>query len=426
MTYSNLYLRRDKSSITVLALVALFSCLGFAAVFLKSGSSALKASSSNLQRHNVVNITSSQAGVFWQTDEKTQSWVIFGGKAADLNLIALDERDLETKKQAYSYHYALLKNLEEDKTYYYKIVAENKLYGDLNQKAFSFKTAKGRQIRSSLIPAYGVVQQVNGTASTDAFVIFNFKDKQPLLTQVKSKGEFMLPLNYLVETKTNAATAADGSEEVTVEILSNNQKTTVKAFLSQTNPFNQTLILGKNYDFASENNVLGNSTTLFVPSADMNSKNKPTIIFPKENAVIPAQKPLIKGSALPNQEIFITIHSPTEFSFRTTANNLGEWKIVPSVPLSPGAHTITMTTADSQGKKTTIRRNFIIAKNGEQVLGEATDEGGLITPTLTPLPTYPSVTAVTPTPPKTGTDTKTYLILSSSLIILGLGIMLVF
>lgn len=98
-----------------------------------------------------------------------------------------------------------------------------------------------------------------------------------------------------------------------------------------------------------------------------------------------------------------------------------------------------MLTQGKDKKTVTLKRSFSIAKSGEQVLGEATEEATptVVLPTSTPSPVlsvtttpdyspYPT-TELTPTPPVSGSLLIPYsMIVSGSLILLGLGIMLVF
>ena len=130
--------------------------------------------------------------------------------------------------------------------------------------------------------------------------------------------------------------------------------------------------------------------------------------------------------------------------------------MLPDTPMGAGTYIASVTSKDERGGKITVQRNFTIAKSGEQVLGVATGEPTLVptvvvTPTLSPTTTLtstPQVTpssspslSTTPTPttvmtyptvqpspqtPRSGGSSFMPIFASFSLIIMGIGLMLVF
>jgi len=141
----------------------------------------------------------------------------------------------------------------------------------------------------------------------------------------------------------------------------------------------------------------------------------------------------------PNKSVIISINSKPEYVFRTQANKIGEWKVVPEKSINAGDYILTLTSEDEKGNQYSVKRNFSIAKNGEQVLGEATAEPTLepttqAVPLSTPTTTLISPTTdinqyITPTasPPVSGSNNSNWLIIiSSSLMIIGLGVLFVF
>src|SRR5581483_8558856 len=88
------------------------------------------------------------------------------------------------------------------------------------------------------------------------------------------------------------------------------------------------------------------------------------------------------------------------------ANAQGVWTFRPSTQLSPGNHTITITTKDASGVIRTITQQFVVFASGTQVSVSAPPSAS-ITPSITPSPpptalptktTTPTPTTITPTP----------------------------
>ena len=74
------------------------------------------------------------------------------------------------------------------------------------------------------------------------------------------------------------------------------------------------------------------------------------------------------------------------------SDNNGSWSFRPSVPLSPGEHTITIETQDNFGILKTISQKFTVFASGAQVAESATPSA---TPAITITPT--TTQAITPT-----------------------------
>lgn len=207
------------------------------------------------------------------------------------------------------------------------------------------------------------------------------------------------------------------NESGLIEIISESGlKTNIEVSADNFSPLPQTLIIGNDYKFGQKDNVLS--------ATDQSKTGQIEILFPKENSIIPAQSPLIKGLALPNSDVFIVINSPVSYSFRVKADKEGLWKLSLTERLPAGSHTLTLTTKNASSQDIKIVRKFTIAKSGEQVLGSATAEASptiVVTPTVTA-----SISATIPPRPTSGANTIPMAIASGSLIILGLGILLAF
>lgn len=433
MTYSKYFMPSQSKIPTPLSIAAILLIIFLLIRFFSSNPIPSKASKKVLRQLNIVNPTSTQIGIFWQTDEKETGWVVYGQNEGRLDNTAPDEKDLQDKRDVYYYHYAVLKNLQPDSFYFYKIVSNNQLVEEASGKAFSFKTPTELSTNSNANPAYGKVIKANGEALENATVLLFFKQAYPLLTLTKTTGEWLVPLNLILNKDTMKSQTIDLKDKVRIEIYSEEkEKSEIIADVSQISPLPQTVILGKDYNFSAGENVLSAAST-----TKALKPNKIEILFPREGALIPGGSPLIKGTAIAGNEVVVVINSAKSYAFKTTVEADGTWKVLLDQQLSPGEHTLKITTKDAEGKSVTLTRSFVMTKSGEQVLGQATAEA---TPTFTPVPTatpflsltiayspYPTQQpTVTITPPTSGTDITAFGVASTSLIILGLGILLAF
>ena len=447
MSYSDIYFRPKQSKLLFIVAGIVLVIFGIFIYFSRANSTPLEAVGKTLKRQEIVNVSPHQAGIFWVSDVKETGWVLYGTSKDSLPLIAIDERDLSEKKNLYTLHYVLLKGLEENKVYYYKIVSGKNVVTSGSQQPFSLKTPQSTNLSSDIRPAYGKITLANGEPAQNAFVFYKYKNAVPFFTLTKLTGEWLLPLQYAINKNTNEAVPIIASEKINIEVISENEVTTnIEALVSKTNPLPQTIIVGKNYKFLQEDNVLPASTK----RVDDTKEYPVSIIFPKDKAFIPGSKPLLKGQGVPGKPVKIQINSQPGYISRITSDEKGDWKVEVPVSLAAGTYTMTVTTEDSSTKSVILTRKFTIAKSGEQVLGIATPSATIIpsiSPTASPSATiailespsptvtFPLFTAtpvssitgrlvVSGTPP--GFNGSPFLFGSIGLIVVGVGIMLVF
>ncbi len=426
MVYSKYFYPQQTRVPVVLSVVLILVIIIFLAKLLGTPPVPSKASKVSVSNVNVVNVSNNAAGIYWQTENKEVGWVILGENQALLSNIVLDSRDVPEEKNPFRNHYVDLKNLKPNTNYYYKIVSNNQLVSQSNGQPFSFKTASNSSLASNLGPAYGKIIKENGQPLENAAVLLYFDNSIPLLSISKSTGEWLVPVNNILDKNSLQNKTVDEKTKLKVEIYDEEMnKTIIQADLSSLIPLPQTIIIGKDYSFSSGENVLSASSSNVAVDSHIVD-----ILFPKDQAVIPGDNPLIKGLGIPKNQVNVLIDAPKGYRGQAVIDNDGVWEILLNNPLSPGNHVLTMTTKDDSGKTVTLTRRFTIAKSGEQVMGIATAEA---TPTSTIIPTsvispttyYISLTP-TVSPPISGSDITPIAITSSSLIILGLGMILVF
>lgn len=433
MIYSNLYLEKKIKFPIFLLLVVFFSFFLFFLILNKTAQPS-KASLIKLKRVEITNLTPIQAIVFWQTDEKLTSWLMYGEEKKGITNIILDDRDTSEKKGLYFNHYATLRNLKPDKKYNFFIVINNKKFTRPDKSYFSFKTPKQISSLTKLSPINGKILEKNLQPLPETIVLLTVNEKiVPIFTKSKETGEWFLPLNYFYNFKDDKEESLTGKEIVKIELFNEknglNEKTTLISKLEDVAKNTQILIIGKDYDFLNQEGKVLSSTD---NKEDLDFQ----IIYPQNNALIPGKRPLIKGKAQPFSNIKILIESKKKISANVKTDKLGFWSFSISEDLDLGKYKLTATTIDKFNKEISLSRVFTIIDNGGfegKVLGTASGE-----PTMLPSPTSSSyynqptekIISTSPTLPtklvKTGLTDLFPIFSGLSFITIGLGILLVF
>lgn len=413
MAFTDIYSRHEKRIPTWLSFFIITLIVIFVSVlFFRNEPQSSKATKKVVKRIEATNISSSQVSVFWQTEQPESGWVTYGASENKLDKIALDERDFQNNNEARRIHYAILRNLDPSTKYYFKLVNEKELIANPQGRAFSFVTLPRSSQVSNLKPAYGKITDSGGAPLDNVIVILSVKDAYLLSTLSKSSGEWLIPLNYILDKKTSSLKALAKDEQIQLDFFGENGKrSVVQTTLSSLSPLSQTIVLGKNYKLHQKEGVL---------SATDDRSVKVEILFPKENAVIPGTSPLIRGTGVPNAEVTASItNKGKDLTARAKVGGNGSWSINLSSSLSAGKHNLSIRTKDTKGSEIALNRNFSIAKSGEQVLGEAT---GSATPTVTPVASA-TPTLLTPTPPVSGANPLLLVFSSLSLVTIGLWLL---
>lgn len=426
MAYSEIFFKKQHRVPTIVTLLTIVSVLLILTKLVAPSAVPSKATKRTLPQVKIVNVSSSYATVFFETEQKEVGWIAYGEDKNALNKIGIDERDLQDKKQSYYYHYVNISGLSDSRDYFFQIVASNQLVGQGSGQPFNFKTTQVSSVANSGI-AYGRAVKANGNALVNTPVLLTTEGGLALATLTKSTGEWLIPLGRKVGDSEKIAIDIYGEDKKKIHILTDGK---------HANPLPQSVIEGRDYTFLDQENVLGT-----VSSANLGkqaSYSSVDIFFPKEGMIIDSARPLIKGIILPNRDATVTVATSDNKVYKITSDKTGVWNLNTESPWPPGKQKIVLTTVNEKGKKVQITRTFTIAKSGEQVMGIAT---GSATPKLTPSPTIVSPTHVptkvasssptliltlTKAPPDSGSSILPYALGSLSFIILGLGLMLAF
>ncbi|OGK39534.1 hypothetical protein A2954_07680 [Candidatus Roizmanbacteria bacterium RIFCSPLOWO2_01_FULL_37_12] len=430
MTYSKYFYPQDPKIPTPITIAIIILLIIFISRLFTTSPLPSRASKKGVKGLSIVNPSNNQVGIFWQTDAEESGWVIYGKNERTLNEIASDERDVQNKKKLYFNHFALLRNLKPDTQYFYKIVSNNQVIEAKNSTPFFFKTPTIQTSVLNLNPAYGKVIKENGQPLENAFVFILLDKAFPLITLSKTTGEWLIPLNLILNKETLKNETVNPEDKLTIEIIaSDRKKSKIASDISTVSPLPQTVIIGKDYDFLNKEDIL---------SVFSDNKTKTTqieILFPKDSGVIPGNKPIIKGTAIPGNEVEVIIESVKNYSFKTKADRGGIWSVIVTEGLPAGSNRLLIRTKDTSGKNVQLTRTFSIAKSGEQVLAAATPEATFIptevptidlSPTLFYTPYASQSPIVSESPPTSGINFIPFSVASASLIILGLGILLAF
>ncbi len=436
MSYSNFYLKKGQRLLQTLGVLSLVSfILGLSVFVSELGKKTGWKHIEGLEHVYVVNRSSTGFDVLWSTTTTPveKQWVEVGESKGSYPIQSKAE-------QTGGAYVSSITGLKPGSNYFFRIRSGASTY---NLPILISEQVKLPHLSKEkpVSPAYGKVVLPSLKAYANEWIIYEIDGYYPLATLTKQTGEWLLPLSGLIDKKSNSIHSASDSTKVSIRLLSypNGAITTT---MGSTKPLKQTIVAGKQVRLAQslvkkDESVLGVSDSSPITST--------RIIYPKEGALIPGKSPLIRGTAPAGKNITVLIQGgKKQFSYRTQADERGDWLVQSPISMDFGTYTITVTIQSGVGATTIVKRSFTIIKSGEQVLGEATGSPTLaptspqappIAPTITPLPTYASTVPTeiiptrfvpTATPPVTGGGMSVYLFGALVCIVVGAGLVLAF
>ncbi len=339
------------------------------------------------------------------------------GKDATFGSTALDDRDQQKGTvTAYTTHYITVKNLSPTKKYFFTIISGETVY-DNNGQPFDVTTGPVLTEKPpEQNPLAGKVVLPNGSPASASILTMILAQSQMVSVLTNNDGTYLLPLNSIRNANLSAYYRIAPSDTLHMILTDGTRNSNVVVLASQTNPV-PLITLSQNYDFtagqeplSATTNATASAEALFPIFNQVSTQSQsPKIITPgKQNEGFADQQPNFQGTAVPNSDVQITIHSIEQIQATVKANKNGSWSYRPSKRLSPGEHTITITTRDAFGNLKTVTQSFVIYAAGTQVSESATPSATpivTIKPTVTTAPTsIPTATPVlslTVTPPST-------------------------
>lgn len=357
----------------------------------------------------ISNITDTSFTVSYTTDGAVIGSLNVGQNTS-LGATALDDRDKTLVE--HKAHVITVKNLNAETSYFFSITSGQNTFlkdGGL----YSVKT--GPPLDSTLATERGTVSGKvvlpDGSSAADTIIYLNIAGAQALSTLTKTDGSYNLQLS-LIRT-TDLSTYYTIPEETTAKISAygnslSSQATLTSGKLDEV----PTITLSQNYDFTISTSPISGTVPLATssaqtfpsatPSSSLNTT--PQILTPQEDQSFSDDQPLFRGKAQPNEDVVIEIHSDDAISAKVVADANGNWTYRPESTLSPGNHTISITTRDSFGILKTITQQFTVFASGSQV-GESATPSATLTPTITPTLTVTPTLTITPVASTTPTET---------------------
>jgi hypothetical protein len=388
---------------TILGLLLLIVSL-FGGVYLSSRNQNLSSKANSdckPQNPQVTNITHNSAEISYFTQTECAS-VLKIDKRTITNHFASTSPKSKT-------HYFIINGLKEKNNYIYSVISEGNTY---TNQSYSFTTASkpiGNIPTSNL--AWGRVFNSDQTPASNAIVYLNIPGASPLSSPVTENGYWNISLAISFNAdKNNWFSLSTDTQEDIVVISSDGQTTQITSHSSRNNPVPD-IIIGQNS--FSDTKPVSQQTTGQLDQYDLSPATKNLEIFnPTENETLSTQKPEFFGSAPSSAKVIIKVESPQTINSETTSSSDGTWKWSPPSNLSPGQHTITVSTQDpATGVWQTITRQFVVlAADTDSSLAFSSSSSAtpvvstptsvpVVTKTLTPtlIPTKAPIATLAPT-----------------------------
>ncbi len=356
----------------------------------------------NPKNIRVTNVSDTSFTVTYTTDESAVGSVsVTSGSSQQL---FLDDRDNTNTPLPHFLHSITVKNLQPKTVVSFSILSGKSTY--LN-KDVPFTQTTGDKINQTPtsaddLPVTGKVVDSGGETPPETLLYITTDGGQTISTFTNPAGLYATPLLIRSADLSSFINFNDTSKIQLLAVGINGQQSQVIFFANSSNPV-PTITLSQNYDFTQSETPIASGSALPVgfPSFGLDTtiiaSESPKIDVPQQNETFVDPRPVLHGKVLPNEVVSISIHSDDKISTTVKADQYGNWTYQPPNGLSPGAHTISITSKDQNGILKTVQSVFTILESGTQVAEAATPSATLTPrpPTSTPLP--PSLT---PTPTK--------------------------
>lgn len=411
----------DKRIPTLLGMLLIIVGIGLTSFLVDKGIilTGRASPTTNPQNVRITNITDNSFNVSYNTDAQVIGSLTYG-KDQDLGQTALDDRDQQTESLVnHKIHSITVRNLSSATKYSFSITSGQDKF--LNN-GVPFEAVTGANIAtppSEQKPIVGKVVMPDGNTPSEGIVYITTDNSQVISSLLRGDGTYLIPLNSVRGQDLASYLDFSTVNSLKMLIFGDGLSSNVSLSINQINPV-PTVTLSQNYDFATGTEPIASSsaqenTAESFPSPKPNTNNsnvqEPEIITPKENQAFSDQQPLLKGTAEPNEIVNITINSDTPIQAKVTADANGNWSFRPATPLSPGNHTITITTKGANGILRTITQSFTVFAAGSQVSPVANPPTATPTPLASPspsaTPTPTPIPTVAPTPAASATPSLT-------------------
>jgi hypothetical protein len=400
----------DKRIPTLLGILLIVIGIGFTSFLVKQGVIVIgnATPSDSPQNVRITNITDNSFTVSYNTDAQAIGSLNYG-KDQNLGQTALDDRDQQTGAvTSHKIHSITVRSLSPVTKYFFSISSGQDKY--LNN-GVPFETTTGAVITGSPSEQKPIVGQVvtpSGQTPSEAIVYITTDNSGVISSLIKSDGSYLIPLNSVRTQDLTVYLSIPATGILKMLFFGDGLSSNVSLSINQINPV-PTVTLSQDYDFATGSQPIASSSaqieTLPSSSPVISSGIAPKIITPKANQGFSDQQPVFTGTGKPNENVTIEIHSDAQIQTRVTTDANGNWNYRPTTLLSPGQHTISITTHDINGILRTITQTFTVYAAGTQVSPGANPPTSV--PTPTPAPTATPIPSASPTPSASPSPTPT-------------------
>ncbi len=362
------------------------------------------------QAVQVSNVTDTSFTVSYTTDSPAVGSVTYG-PTTTFGSVSLDVRDTAgNESQPHTIHQITVTHLQPQTTYQFGIISGSTTFTN-NGSPYSISTApSGTSTPDKQSPITGRVINPNGNAPVEAIVYLTAPDSQLLSELVKPDGTYSIPIDTLRQSQLATFLPINNETLFTLQFAGEGLTSSVKMTMGTSNPVPD-VTLSQDYDFTqatveTPTPVASDSAQIGLPEFTSNKSvnTSPGIISPQKDQEYADQQPDFTGTAPPGRTVDIVIHSTDLVHATVKADQYGTWSYRPTKPLTPGTHTIEITTRDEAGLIRTITQSFVVHAEGSQFTEPS------VAPTETPVPsqspTKPAVSptrSVSPTVPATAT-----------------------
>lgn len=329
----------------------------------------------------ISNVQDNRLTISWITTETSDALVEYG-IAPSMENTAIDDRDQRSGEIGkYKIHYVTLKDLEPEKTYYFKI----------NSKQHSVITGPFLKANRETKIVSGKILNPDKTPANKAIVYFSSENMAFLSVLTDKNGRWTIFLNQ-ARTKDLTENALFDVGATVLKIEAQDGEKKVKAVILTKNAFPSIpdLVLGHEpYDFRERIPVQMSVEEVII-----------TIDNPaEEGEQINTSQPEFLGQGPPDKSLTITVESSEPYSASVTTDENGNWSFVPPFALSPGEHTVSVSYTDEDGEEKTISRNFVVLAAGESELPAITaTPSASLEPSPSPNPTPQPSPSPSPSP----------------------------
>lgn len=389
------------------------------------------------KKTQITNISDSEFVVTWITDKAVTGFVQYG-EGTNPDLVVSDDRDQDKGTVGnYFTHFVSVKGLKPSTNYVFRLGSGKTTY-DKQGELYQVTTGPKLSTAPAADIAYGQVSTSNGEAAEGSIVYLRLPGVIPQAALVKNSGSWVIPLSVSRTTDLTSFAPYDPENdklELYVEggplgatqtvVTTANDKPVTNLVLATGDEVTQTI---SSPTPTTDPNLPSKFTGEIVqPSTESAALS---ILTPRFEEKVNSTAPEIIGKAPAKAEIQIEIHSDQVISGTIIADKNGDWSYTVPDNLTPGEHTITISTIVN-GVVKKVTRSFVVQAAGESNTPSFTATASATlaptqkptpkpttkptaTPTIAPRVAYPATDSGVPT---SGSLTPTLL-----LAILGLGL----